>query len=121
LIDLVFGSSAEAALLRALWASRPVRRLSWPGLQIEAPVHRHSAGTNLHFFVSGLEPKHLDFDGIGPRRKIGQFVLATLIGSSHRAMAALSSDHRCARQRLPPELHCASGCDADLRAKQRTE
>ncbi len=70
--------------------------------------------TNLQFFVGRLEPEHLDFHAVGSRRKIGQFVLAGLVGGGYGAMLALCRDHGGARQRLPAELDGACGCHAGL-------
>jgi hypothetical protein len=71
--------------------------------------------------VSRLETEHLHFYRVSPRREIGQFVVAGLIGGGHGAMIALSRDHGRARQRLPAELHCSCTCDVSLRAQQHAK
>lgn len=121
MIDFVFRGGAEAGLLPGLWPPRTFRSLSRPRLQIETPLHSRGTRGNLLFLVSRLEPEHLHFHGVGSRREIRQFVVAGLIGGGHRAVIALSRDHRGARQRLPAELHCSRGCDAGLRAQQRAK
>ena len=119
LIDFVFRSGAEAALLSALpalWPARTLGILSRPWLQIQAPFKGCRCWTDLRFLVSRLKPEHLDFESVGSRREIGQFIVAGFIRGGHRAMTAFGRDHCRARHRLPAEFDRSRGCDAGLRA-----
>jgi hypothetical protein len=125
LVDLIFGSGAEAALLPGLWPPRTFRHLLRSGLQIERPLHigraRRRSGDYLHILVGRLEPEHLHFQRVGSRREIGQFVGPGLIGGGDHAVSALSGDHGGARQRLPAELDGSRLSDGGLRTQQRAQ